>query len=145
MSYVIGFLSSVLGSLGFAMVIRAPKRSWVSSGILGGSIYLLYSLLMVWCPPGMAMFIACTVAGVVAQLMSRHFRIISTVFLTLSIVPFVPGYTLYRSMAMVGDGQTAAGASAGAEAMIYILMIVLGLSVGDFIYRSVLRLFVRKH
>lgn len=139
MNYVIGALSAVLGSFGFAMVVRAPRRSWIPAAILGGIIYLLYSLLLIRFAPVLAMLIACSVAGLSAQLMSRHFRIINTVFMTIAIVPFVPGYSLYRSMALIGDGQNAEGLSAGSEAMIYILMIVLGLSLGDFLFRTLFR------
>ena len=64
-------------------------------------------------------------------------RIIGTVFLMSAIVPVVPGLGLYRMMAFLGQGRTAAGADMGIKAMITIVMIALGLGAGAYTDRMI--------
>lgn len=136
MTFWLAFLSALLGSFGFAMLLRAPVRSWLPSGLLGGLVYLLYFGLLQIISPEIAILVSCTVASIIARFMSRHYKLIGTVYMTIAIVPFVPGYTLYRGIALIGQGSNSSGAGFVADAMVVILMIVIGLSLGDFISRT---------
>ena len=73
--------------------------------------------------------------SMLAQGCARKMRMIATIFITLSIVAMVPGLGLYRCMALLAQGENAAGVRTGVEAMTTILMIALGLGVGSFLFR----------
>lgn len=138
------FLSSMVGTLGFAAILHAPRQAWLPSALLGGASYTLYWLLMHFgVTEPAAIFIASMTVSLLAQICARRIRMIATIFVALSLIPLVPGLGLYRSMELLGQGRNAAGLQAGIAAMISIMMIALGLAVGAFIFRAVIS--IRRH
>ncbi len=130
--------SSFAGTLGFAMLLHAPRRAWLPASLVGGVAYLVYWLLMLaGAGDPAANFVAALLGSLIAQGCARRMRMIATVFITLSIVPLVPGLGLYRCMALLGQHQNAAGLQAGVGAMTSILMIALGIGMGSFLFRLI--------
>lgn len=58
-----------------------------------------------------AMFIGALVAALGAQIAARRLKMIATVFVTIAILPLVPGVGLYRAMSALATGDMMAGAS----------------------------------
>ena len=130
-------VGSFFGTLGFAWLVHAPRRSWVPSGLIAALVYLLYRLLaLAGAAEPLAVFCGALFGSLAGQLCARKLKMISTVFLMASVVPVVPGLGLYRMMASFGQGQTALGADLGIRAMIIIAMTALGLAMGSFLDRS---------
>ena len=131
------FLSSLVGTLGFAAILHAPRKAWLPSAALGGLSYALYWLLMqLGLSDPEAIFTASMAVSLLAQFCARRMRMIATIFVALSIIPLVPGLGLYRSMELLGQGQNAAGLQAGVAALISIMMIARGLAGGAFLFRA---------
>ena len=107
-----------LGTLGFAVLVRAPKRAWSEAA---------------------SIFCGSLCGSLAALICARQMKMIGTVFLMLSIVSFVPGLGLYRCMHHLGEGTTIQGANEGVHAMITIAMIVFGQGAGSFLYRTMLK------
>ena len=59
---------------------------------------------------------------------------ISTVFITIAILPLVPGIGLYRAMSAMGQGDMMTGAITAVHAMSLILMIVMGTGIGSALF-----------
>ncbi len=132
------FLTSFLGTLGFALLLHAPRRAWLPASLIGGVSYTLYIALMELSAPGAAaMFCAALAGSLLGQLCARKMRMVATIFITLSIVSLVPGLGLYRCMEYLGAGQNALGLQAGVSAMTDIMMIALGLGVGSLVFRTI--------
>ena len=126
-------LGSFFGAVGFAMLVHVPKRSWFVSGLIASLSYLLYWFLAyLGLPDPMAIFIGSLFGSLISFLSARLMKIISTVFLMSAVVPVVPGLGLYRMMSSLGQGQLAAGAMTGIQAMITVAMIALGIGAGAF-------------
>ncbi|MBQ8556885.1 MAG: threonine/serine exporter family protein [Clostridia bacterium] len=135
---IIIFLSSSLGTLGFAIFMHAPKKAWVPASAIGGLGYLIYWALNqfgLYAP--MSMFIGALLSSVLAQYCARRMRMIATIFLILSIIPLVPGLGLYRCMHYLAQEMYSEGADAGVRAMVDIVMIALALGVGSYLFRMV--------
>ena len=132
------FLSSFVGTMGFALLLQAPRKAWLPSSLIGGLGYTIYwGLLQAgWSDPT-AIFAGVLIASVLAQLAARHMRMIATIFVTLAIIPCVPGLGLYRCMSYLGQGMNAQGLHEGVNAMISIGMIALALGVGSFAARRI--------
>lgn len=140
------FLSAFAGTLGFAFLLHAPKKAWLPSSAIGALAYTLYWLLeQAGFGLPMSIFAGALAGSLLAQGCARKMRMIATIFITLSIVAMVPGLGLYRCMALIAQGQNAAGLHAGVEAMTTILMIALGLGVGNFLFRAVAGAAARPH
>ena len=124
------------GTVGFAMLVHAPKRSWLVSGLIASLSYLVYWLLTYFgAADPMAIFVGALFGSLCGLLAARRMKMIGTVFLMSAIVPVVPGLGLYRMMAALGQGNISSGVSIGVQAMITIAMIALGLGAGAFIDR----------
>lgn len=132
------FLSAFLGTLGFALLLHAPRRAWLPASVIGAAAYTLYWVLeqMGLGLPG-SIFIGALAGSMLAQGCARKMRMIATIFITLSIVAMVPGLGLYRCMALLAQGENAAGVRTGVEAMTTIVMIALGVGVGSFLFRAI--------
>ena len=129
--------SSFLGTFGFGMLAHAPKRSWVPASLLGAFTFILYWGLIELGAGEMFSIYLATMAGAVAALFcARRLHMISTVFLMMSIISFVPGLGLYRSMQFLGAGDSGAGADQLVHAMVTIAMIVLGQWSGSIFFRA---------
>lgn len=133
------FLSSFLGTLGFALLLHAPRKAWIPASLIGGVSYTLYiALLEAGSHQTVAMFAGALAGSLLAQFCARRMRMIATIFLTLSIVSLVPGLGLYRCMEHLGAGRNALGLQTGVTAMIDIMMIALGVGVGSLLFRTVI-------
>ncbi len=133
-------ISSLVGTLGFAIFMHAPKRAWLPASAVGGVAYLLYwALLQFGLYEPAAIFLGALLGSVAGQYLARRMQMIASIFVLLSMIPLVPGLGLYRCMHFLAQGLYSEGASAGVHAMVDVVMIALGLAVGSFIFRMVVR------
>ena len=140
------FVAAFLGTLGFSLLLHAPMRAWLPASAIGAAAYTLYWVLeQVGLGMPASIFIGALAGSMLAQGCARKMRMIATIFITLSIVAMVPGLGLYRCMALLAQGQNAAGVRTGVEAMTTIVMIALGIGVGSFLFRAVIGTARRMH
>ena len=131
-------VASFLGTFGFAILLHAPRRAWIPASLVGTVAFVLYDLLLsMGITSPAAIFLGALFGSLIGYLCAWRMQMISTVFMSLSIVSFVPGLGLYRSMELLARSETGGGARQGAEAMVAIAMIVLGLGMGAFLVRLV--------
>lgn len=139
--FIVTFIASFMGTLGFGVLLNAPKKSLFACSLLGALGYCIYWLLLqLGVPEAGSMLVGALVASIVAQIAARKMQMIVTIFVTMAIIPLVPGRGLYRCMSFLAQGQNSLGAREGVIAMINILMIALGISIGSFLYKATLRL-----
>ena len=139
------FLSSAVGTMGFALLLQAPRKAWLPASLIGGAAYALYWLLFhLGVNEPAAIFTGALLGSLLAQFCARRMRMIATIFITLSIIALVPGLGLYRCMSLLAQGQNSAGLQVGISAMMSFLMIALGLAVGGYLFRLLVQLLPRK-
>lgn len=128
-------LSSFGGAFGFGWLLHAPPKALPVGAAFGTLGYIVYWLLpRLGAPNALAMFVGAFLAAAAGQLAARRMHMISTVFITIAILPLVPGMGLYRAMSAWGQGMAEAGASIAVDSMAQILMIVLGVAVGSALF-----------
>ena len=129
-------LISFFATLGFGVLLHAPGRALLPAAITGMAAHVCYWMLL---EAGLsnqaAVFAAAAGASILAELLARRMKMAATVFITLSIIPLVPGLALYRAMAFLAQGESKAGLELGVSAMITFLMIALGIGMGSFLVR----------
>ena len=132
------FLSSAVGTYGFAIFMHAPKRAWLPASLIGGVSYALYwALLQCSVYEPLSIFLGALLGSVLGQLCARKMRMIASIFILLAMIPLVPGLGLYRCMSFLAQGLYTQGAKAGVGAMVDIVMIAFGLGVGSYCFRFV--------
>lgn len=130
------FISSFVGTLGFALLLHIPRRAILPASLIGMFAYLLYwVLLQLGVSDPLSVFAGALVGSMLGQGCARKMHMIATIFILLSIVPAVPGLGLYRFMELLGSDRVTLGAEAGVSAMISIAMIALGIGMGSFLFR----------
>ena len=129
---LIAFVSSYLAGSGFGLMLSAPNKAVIWGGFLGALGYTAYWLCM---QTGMgetaAMFLGALAASIGTQIAARRFKMIATVFITIAILPMVPGLGLYRAMSALAQGELASGGAIAAHTMALILMIALGIALSS--------------
>lgn len=136
MELIRNVVAAFLGTLGFSVLLQAPRKALLTASWIGSATYGIYWLLHeLDIATMLAMFTAAAAGSVMAQLAARRKRMVATIFIALAIIPLVPGLGLYRCMAYLAQGQSALGAQTGLEAMGDVLMIALGIGVGTFLPR----------
>lgn len=133
----IALLTSFLGTIGFGILLHAPKRALWISGVIGSLGYIVYWLLLNIIPSSLAIFCGACLASTAAQLAARKKQMIATVFITLSIIPFVPGLGLYQAMSYFAQYKLDEGLTESVSALGSIIMIALGIGVGNFLVFAV--------
>ena len=111
-------ISSLLAGGGFGALLYAPRKAILWGGMLGSAGYLCYwAAMALGAAETAAMFAGALVAALGAQIAARRLKMIATVFVTIAILPLVPGVGLYRAMSALATGDMAAGASIAAHTM----------------------------
>ena len=133
---IIIFLSSSLGTYGFAIFMHAPKRAWIPASLIGGVSYTLYwALLKLSVYEPAAIFLGALLGSLLGQYCARRMRMIASIFILLAMIPLVPGLGLYRCMSFLAQEMYGAGVDAGVRAMVDIVMIAFGLGIGSYVFR----------
>jgi uncharacterized membrane protein YjjB (DUF3815 family) len=128
-------ISGFLGAAGFGALLHAPRKGILWGSVIGALGYTAYWLIFHLTGSELpAMFVGAFLAAMLGQIAARRLHMISTVFVTIAILPLVPGIGLYRSMSALGQGDMALGASLAAHAMSLILMIVMGTGIGSALF-----------
>ncbi len=129
-------ITSFVATLGFGVLLHAPKRALLHAALIGAAGYgCAFALQEAGLSGQAALFAGALGASLLAEWAARRMKMAATVFITLSIIPLVPGLALYRAMAFMAQGATDAGLETGVEAMMHILMIALGVGMGSFLFR----------
>ncbi len=138
-------LGSFVGTLGFAVILNAPKKAWLPASAIGALAEGVYwGLLQCAVYEPLAMFIGALLGSVLAQYCARRMRMIATVFIVLAIIPLVPGLGLYRCMSFLAQQMYSEGAAAGVGAMADIVMIALGVAMGSYLFRLYMQFTLRR-
>ncbi|MDO4483541.1 MAG: threonine/serine exporter family protein [Clostridia bacterium] len=133
---LLSLLFGMVATAGFAGLTHAPRRTWLPASVVGGIGYMLYEILQrggVAEPASMFAGVLC--ACILSQILARKMRVIATIFITLSIIPCVPGLGLYRTMVFLGQRQAYEALICGVNTMIDIMMIALAAGVSEFAVR----------
>lgn len=130
MDALIQLLCGALGSVGFAMIFRM-RPAFLPLAALGGLINWGSYLLLFHLTD--ALFLSCLAASalsaIYAELLAKHLRAPTTVFLVPTVIPSIPGSNLYYTMSAAVAGNwrsTAANALLTAE---YAFGIAAGISI----------------
>ena len=135
-------LTGALGSLGFAVLFNIRGKRMVA-GTLGGLLScLLYVLLMrTGLSEAATYFFVSLSITFYAELMARALKSPTTTFLMISLIPLVPGGSLYYTMASVFEGNL--GSFVGKA--VNTLSLAAALALGIVLMSAFFKIFVQGH
>ena len=133
--FIRAVVSGYLGAAGFGALLHAPRKGILWGAVIGSVGYTAYWLIFHLTGSELpAMFVGALLAAALGQIAARKLCMISTVFITIAILPLVPGIGLYRAMSAMGQGDMMTGAITAVHAMSLILMIVMGTGIGSALF-----------
>ena len=124
---ILQILTGCIGSLGFALLFNVcGKRVWIAA--LGGLLsWLLFVLLGRWIEgEPIRYFIVSFCVSIYAEVMARVMKTPTTTFITTSLIPLIPGSSLYYTMAYAFQSE----AERFVEKAVYTLELVAALAIG---------------
>ncbi|MBF8970289.1 MULTISPECIES: threonine/serine exporter family protein [unclassified Streptococcus] len=132
MIFFLGFVLSFCGSLGYGMMVNAPRQTLLSSAVTGGLSWIAYLLVLevtggIW--------LANLVASLMIGLLSNHFaKRIGTPVNILSIpcmISLVPGGTIATSMRYFAQGEVLQGQSFFVRTLLICFSLALGFVLAE--------------
>ena len=129
--FAVQMISSILGSIGFAILFRLhPKKLW-SIALLSGGCYGIYYLFAAVFGTNafVAALISTAFVAASAEFFSRIMRSPTIIFIIPSIIPIVPGGALYRFMKELINGNSDIAMGHGKEALLTALGVAGGIIV----------------
>ena len=103
---IIQILAGFVGSLGFAILFHIRGKRRLLAAIGGLLSWLLFVLLSKWIKsePVVYFVVACVIS-VYAEIMARVLKTPTTIFVTTSLIPLIPGGSLYYTMVLAFQGD----------------------------------------
>lgn len=118
---------AAVGAAGFGLIYKLPGKYMPAAaigGMLGWGVYAAAANTTE------SVFMQALLAGfavaVYSEILARIYRAPSTIFFVVSVIPLVPGKTLYDFMNALAEGNYADAATRGSEA----LLIAAGIAGG---------------
>ena len=97
--YLVPITMAIIGSLGFGVLYNIKNKNLIAVALGGGIGWSLYILLSTFIDnPTVCYFIVSITISLYAEIMARLLKAPTTVFLTPSLIPLVPGASLYYTM-----------------------------------------------
>ena len=137
--FILGALGAFGGTMGFAILVNAPRRTVLPTSLTSMAGYLVYLLLFRLMGHGVLVsyFLASAVISAVCEIEARVMRMPATVFLLCALVPLVPGYSFYSSMLALVENEGALAAASMMQAVQVVAAIAVGAAVSSVCVRSV--------
>lgn len=106
--YLIQGVSILIGAAAFSLIFRIRLRKLPYAAIGGLLAWLIWRLTTDYLAvsPFTSNLLAALFATGYSEVLARILKTPSTVFLTVSILPLVPGATIYSTMVALVDGET---------------------------------------
>lgn len=110
-SYLVMGIRSIaagLGTIAFALMFRVRKRHFVDCGVMGTITWLAYMICVrIWNNEAIAVFVSGFAAVLASRVLAVLRRCPATVFLMTSLIPLLPGISLYRTIyyLLMGNAQ----------------------------------------
>ena len=129
-------LTAFLGTLGFGILFNIRgKKLWLAA--LGGFLsWGLFLLLGGWIQNEPIRYFLCSVlVSVYAEILARVMKTPTTTFIIISLIPLIPGGSLYYTMASALEGNGTRFMENG----VYTLSLAIALSLGIILVTSFVR------
>lgn len=131
MATVAKLLVCMVATIGFSMRFQAPRSQYLLCALVGGSGWLVYTLVqLAGISPTVSTFLATLVLVVLSRLFSALRKMPAVVFLFAGIYPLVPGAGIYQMASHIFLGENALAGQAFLFTIKVAGAIVLGILFG---------------
>ena len=140
MTQVIQILAGGVGSFGFACLFHIRgKRLLVASlgGVLAWFLFVIFSYFIKSEP--INYFLVSVLLTMFAEVMARVMKTPTTTFITTSLVPLIPGSSLYYTMAYGFQGEASRFVAKGVATLALAAALALGIIIATTLTKIIVR------
>lgn len=135
---IIQILAGFVGSFGFACLFNIRGKRLIVTALGGLLSWTLFVLLQHIIPSDpVNYFVVALLLSVYAEVMARIMKTPTTTFITTSLVPLIPGGSLYYTMASVFEGNSAITLDKAVSTLEMAAALALGIIVATTVTRLI--------
>lgn len=137
-SNVIQILMASLGSLGFAIIFKMKRRHLAAAAIGGGATWVVYLICAHFnLNTFFSNLIATIFASIYSEVMRRICKTPRTVFVIPTVVPLIPGSSLYYMMSSIVSSDVALAEHYGIQTALTAGAIAFGILLFKVLYHVI--------
>lgn len=142
---IVQVLAGCVGSFGFAILFNIRGIRMVVAGLSGLLSWALFLLLQLCIPNDAINYLLVAFAlSLFAEIMARILKTPTTAFIITSLIPLIPGGSLYYTMAFALQSDSAMFIERGLYTLQLAAALALGIILAVTATRLVMRIFFRK-
>lgn len=133
-------IAGFIGTMGFAVLFNIRGWRFLYAGIGGFMSWFLFIILQYLLPSeSLNYFIVAIVISLYAEIMARVLKTPTTTFITVSLIPLIPGSSLYYTMAYAFESDGVRFLDKGIDT----LMLASSLALGIIVATTLTKIFYR--
>ena len=131
MTEIIQIITATAGSLGFGILFNVRGKRLIAVAIGGGVAWSLYLLFFAMTASlGISYFLVSLILSLYGEIMARCFKCPALLFISPSLIPLVPGASLYYTMSHALSQNTESFLSSALTTVVAAAALAVGIIVG---------------
>ena len=128
---IIQLITGAVGSVAFGMLFHMKSKYLPLAGAGGFLSWLVFLIgKTIWGSVFLPTLLAGFIADLYAEILARICKETSTSFFVTSVIPLIPGSTLYYCMNSIMEGNTMQALAYGRDTFLFAFGIAAGMSIG---------------
>lgn len=138
---ILQILAATAGALGFGLLFNIRNKSLIAVALGGGLGWLAFILInrLIQSEP-LSYFMVSTLISLYAEIMARRLKTPTTVIIIPSMIPLVPGASLYYTMTHFLDGDLSSFVKKALDTLKLASALALGIIVATVITRLIIKI-----
>lgn len=134
------FIYSFLAAFFFSFLFNAPRRSILLTATIAGIGYTVFIIFRDGLNnPLLGYFIGTLIMALLSEIAARFLKMAATTFITIAILPLVPGLGLYLTMQYWVQNNYQATVQTGTQTMLAIGAMAMAIAVNSLLVKFYLR------
>ena len=129
----IELLACFVATAAYSVLMHQPRRAVLISALVGTASYGLYLWLH---QTTIAYFLASLLIGASCEIAARLMKRTATLFVSVAIIPLVPGVGLYRTMRYITEGDYLSAVTTGSATLLGLCAIALAVTITSMLFRA---------
>lgn len=141
---LLDFFYAAMAAMFFALLFNVPKNSIPITALLGGIGYLVFLLVGEQSSSQLfGFFVGTFVITILSEMAARLMKLATTIFISIAIIPLVPGLGLYQTMLFFVQNNYNLAFAAGMQTMLAAGTIAMSIAITTLLYRFIINLIVK--
>jgi uncharacterized membrane protein YjjB (DUF3815 family) len=133
---IITFFYSFMAAMFFSFLFNVPKKSVLPSATIAGIGYIVF--ITVGSTPETVLFgyfIGTLIMAILSEIAARILKMTTTIFISIGVIPLVPGLGLYQAMQALVENNYSAFAAAGTNTILAAGTMAMAIAISSLLVK----------